>query len=444
MQPKPIDMKKIFILLCLLVPAALLAQKGKAYDMTINGVKVIVQPSGNDIVEIQTIIKGGVQNYSNEQAGIEALAITALTECGTATKDKNTFKNALDAVSAQVGGNTGMDFATFRMNCIKGDLAQVWPLYVEALTAPRFDEKEFNRIRQDQLTQIHSMNSQPDDATDRLARRTAFAGTAYAREPLGTEATVAKMTAAAAKSYYSKLLHRGRIAIVVVGDIDRSELEQRMKAFLDKVPAGAPVVLKKQSFTATNNSFTPVKKDLATNYVQGIAAGPQPGSPDYNAFVLAMRIFYTRHFVEIRSNNGLSYAPATWFSGGLTPFSVLFASTTDPNKYVITARQLIEKIRKDGFTEDELRNMKTGYLTRTWYRQETNAEQANFLSQNEAIHGDWKRALTIADDMKKVSLQDLNRVFNRYVTNISWVLQGDPTKADPTLFKQKEAPPKTF
>ena len=55
----------------------------KAYDMNINGVKVIVQPSGNDIVVIQTVIKGGVQNYPAGKAGIENLAVSALTECGT-------------------------------------------------------------------------------------------------------------------------------------------------------------------------------------------------------------------------------------------------------------------------------------------------------------------------------------------------------------------------
>jgi zinc protease len=55
------------------------------YETTVSGVKVIVQPSGNDIVEIQTIIKGGVQNYPAAKAGIESLAITSLTECGNAT-----------------------------------------------------------------------------------------------------------------------------------------------------------------------------------------------------------------------------------------------------------------------------------------------------------------------------------------------------------------------
>ena len=53
------------------------SQNKPAYEMTINGVKVIVQPSGNEIVEVLTVFKGGVQNYPADKAGIESLAITA-------------------------------------------------------------------------------------------------------------------------------------------------------------------------------------------------------------------------------------------------------------------------------------------------------------------------------------------------------------------------------
>ncbi|RYY90312.1 MAG: insulinase family protein [Chitinophagaceae bacterium] len=438
-------MKKLLLLLGVLAcTQSIWAQMGTPYELMINGVKVIVQPSGNDIVEIRTIIKGGVQNYAARDAGIEALAMDALTECGTAKHDKNAFKNALDAVSAEMGGETAMDYATFRMNCIKSDLSKVWPLYVEALTQPKFDDKEFNRIRQDAITRIKAMDSNPDNAVDQMARRTAFAGQPYALDPMGTAESVQKLTSAQTKAYFQKLLHRGRIVLVVVGDVPRAELEAQLKLLLDKVPAGPAFVPKKSSFTAGANSYNAAKKDLATNYVQGVSGAPQPGTPDYNAFMLAMRIFYNRHFVEIRSNNGLSYAPATWFSGGLTPYSVLFASTTEPNKYVITARQLLDKVRKEGFTDQELRNMKTTYLTSTYYRQETAAAQAASLASNEVLHNNWRRSLTLNEDLKKISLQDLNRVFNKYVTNISWVLQGDPAKADKQLFQQKETPVKTF
>ena len=51
--------KYLLIISIAFVPMISMAQMGKAYDMTVNGVKVIVQPSGNDIVVIQTIIRGG-------------------------------------------------------------------------------------------------------------------------------------------------------------------------------------------------------------------------------------------------------------------------------------------------------------------------------------------------------------------------------------------------
>ena len=42
--------QSILLLLLASVPATLLAQMGEAYKMNINGVKVIVQPSGNEII----------------------------------------------------------------------------------------------------------------------------------------------------------------------------------------------------------------------------------------------------------------------------------------------------------------------------------------------------------------------------------------------------------
>src|ERR1700704_4389946 len=96
--------KKIFILFIGTALFSLKAMAQEPYEMMVDGVKVIVQPSGNEIVEIQTILKGGVQNYSADKAGIESLAMNALTECGTEKDDKNSFKNKLDKVSAQVYG----------------------------------------------------------------------------------------------------------------------------------------------------------------------------------------------------------------------------------------------------------------------------------------------------------------------------------------------------
>jgi predicted Zn-dependent peptidase len=413
--------------------------KKDPYDMTVDGVKVIVQPSGNEIVEIKTYIKGGVQNYPADKAGIESLAMNALTECGTTKDTKNSFKDQLDKVSAQMYGEAARDYSSLTMNCIQSDFATVWPLYVDALTTPRFDEKEFQRIHQDAINILKAQASQPDYSIDKLAHETAFAGRDYAKMPEGTEATVAKLTVAETKAYYHSILTRSRLLIVVVGEIDRAELEKRIGALLTAIPAGAVFNLKRETFQPKQNSFKSEKKALATNYIQGVASAPEPGTADYNAFSLASRIFYDRHFLEVRTNNGLSYAPSAWFDGGLSPTFNVSVSTTDPNKYIAVLKALVEKTRKEGFTPEEVKNMKTTYLTGTYYRRETNSAQASALAVNEILHNNWRRAITLNEDLKKVSVQDLDRVFNKYLTHITWVYQGDQGKVTPALYTQGAA-----
>lgn len=434
---KIISCISLFLVTC---PVLLQAQMGKAYDMMVNGVKVIVQPSGNDIVVIQTVIKGGVQNYAAGKAGIESLAINALTECGTTRDDKNSFKDKLDAVSAHVNGGTGISFASFILNCIKSDFETVWPLYTDAMTIPLFDSKEFDRIKQDAINAIRANESNPDNAIDRMAKQTAFAGQPFATNPQGTIETVGKLTAEETKKYWQSVFTRSRMVIVIVGDLEKSVIEKRVTEFLSKVPAGNPFVPKKETYHPPANSFQSQTRENATNYVQGITSGPLPGTTDYNAFSLAMNIFSSRHFVEVRSKNGLSYAPGAWLSTGNITYANLYVTTTEPDKYIAVARALIDTIKLKGFTEAELKNEKTGYLTGIYYREETNQAQAASLASNEVIHGDWHRSIKIKNDINKVTLDQLNAAFKKYMNNITWVYQGDPKKVNPVLYTQKQTP----
>ncbi len=410
------------------------SQNKPAYDMTVNGVKVIVQPSGNEIVEIITVFKGGVQNYPADKAGIESLAITALTECGTKNDSKNSFKDKLDLVSAEIGGSAGMDYSSVTLNCIKSDLDQVWPLYVDAITVPVFDTTEFSRIKQDAISGLKSQASRPDFAISKMAKETAFKGKDYAKSPTGEEETVIQLTAAETKAYYSSILSRSRMLIVVVGELDKSAIEQKVKQLTESIPAGKELKLNRYSYVPSKNTFAAQKRDVATNYIQGVTSGAQPGTSDFNAFVLGMRIFYNRQFLEVRTNNGLSYAPQTRFNPGLSPYTTIQVTTTNPDKYINVMDNLLNKTHTGGFTPDEVKDTKTVYVTGFYYQMETNSAQAASLVANEVLFNDWHRSLRINEDMKKVSVDEVNKAFNKYVKDITWVYQGDTSKVTPALY----------
>jgi predicted Zn-dependent peptidase len=322
------------------------------------------------------------------------------------------------------------------MNCIKSDFDVVWPLYSDALTTPRFDSNEFVRIKQDAINNLKAQASQPDYAIHKLARETAFSGKNYAKSPEGTETTVNKLTVEETQNYYKSILTKSRMLIVVVGEIEKNVLQERIKNLLASIPEGKPFTMEKQLYSSTQNSFKAEKKDFATNYIQAVTGGPEPGTEAFNAFTLGMRIFYDRHFLEIRTNNGLSYAPQTYFDGGLTPSANIVVSTTDPNKYIGILNKLIDKTKKQGFTEEEVKNMKTTYITSFYYKQETNSAQASSLAANEVLHNNWRRSLTLNEDLKNITAEDVNKIFNKYLNNLTWVYQGDPAKVDAKLYTQ--------
>jgi len=411
-----------------------MASAQKPYDMMVDGVKVIVQPSGNDIVEVITVIKGGVQNYTAAKAGIESLAMTSLSECGTLKNDKNTFKNKLDKLNASVGGGASKDYSTISMTCLKMDLDKVWPLYTEAITQPKFDEKEFAIVKQNALTNIKNQESSPDFAIDNFAMKTAFEGRSFAINPSGTTESVSALNVADVKAYYNSILTKSRMVIVIVADLDKAAIEAKVRGIVGGLKQGAPFTLAKSFFRAYKSTFKTDPRELATNYVEGITSGPQTGAPDFEAFMLAMRIFYDRHFLEVRTNNGLSYAPQIAFAPGSTSVSKIMVSTTQPDKYIAVFDQLVDKTKTQGFTAEELKNMKATYLTSFYMRNETNSAQAGSLVANEVLFGDWARVNKLVTKVNAVTLAQVNDAFKKYIGSIMWVYQGDVKKVTPTLF----------
>lgn len=98
--------------------------------------------------------------------------------------------------------------------------------------------------------------------------------------------------------------------------------------------------------------------------------------------------------------------------------------------------KLIAKTHTEGFKPEEVKNTKTGYVTSFYYRMETNAAQATSLATNEILFNDWKRSIRLNEDLKKVKLEDVNKAFNKYVNDFTWVYQGDTSKVSAALYTQ--------
>ena len=160
---------------------------------------------------------------------------------------------------------------------------------------------------------------------------------------------------------------------------------------------------------------------------------PDPGSPDWTAMKIATRILSDRLFVEIRTKRNLSYAPYAFLAANKNAYTGIYVSTTDPVAAVQVMTDELKKIRKEGFTESELKNKKEGYLTGFYMNLETNSALTGMLGTNENL-STWKEAMSVLDKVNNLKLEDINSVFRKYSTSIQWIYLGDTSLADEKLF----------
>ena len=46
------------------------------------------------------------------------------------------------------------------------------------------------------------------------------------------------------------------------------------------------------------------------------------------------------------------------------------------------------------------------------------------------LFNNWKRSLTLVDDVKKLTVNEVSDAFRKYIGNIVWVYHGDPKKVN--------------
>ncbi|PZP43104.1 MAG: hypothetical protein DI598_16120, partial [Pseudopedobacter saltans] len=134
----------IFALICFIKPWA---QNSSTTSFDVDGIKVIFKPTIKETVSVRVYFKGGVTNYPENQAGIETLALSALTECGTKKYTADAFKDTSDKYLIKIGGTSSYDYGFVSMLSISKFFDKGWDLLTEAIMNPSFNESELNQLK---------------------------------------------------------------------------------------------------------------------------------------------------------------------------------------------------------------------------------------------------------------------------------------------------------
>ncbi len=410
--------------------------KNSVEEIMVDGYKVIYKPAPNKIVSVRLFIKGGTANYTKDKEGVENLALDVATNGGTAKYSKSDLNRQLDRMGSEISGSSGLDHANIVMSCVSRNFDATWAIFEDVINAPLFDEAEFKKQSEAMVSNVQQGKSDPDTYLNDMAMNDAFANLNYDKKTSGSEESLAKITLDDVKSHYKKVMNKKQTFLVVVGNIDRAQLIEKVKKLVRSMPEGNYTPAKGTLLTINTSTLNPEDRKMATNYIRGVLNGPAYGTEESYAMQIAFGILYDRLFDEIRTKRSLSYAPAAYYQSNVNPCSNVYVTTTDPAQAVQVIIDELKKIKTEGFTEAEIKNQKSSYVTTYYMGLETNAAQSNGLG-NAEVKGSWKNYVDFIPNINKVPAKDVNAVVKKYVQGIRWSYLGDLTKVKSDIFLQK-------
>ncbi|MDP1823896.1 MAG: pitrilysin family protein [Archangium sp.] len=278
--------------------------------------KLVVLPVPNKpVVSVRLVFRTGSVDDPAGKEGLTALTTRVLLEGGTKSLDSAQLLEALYPMAAQLGGDTDKEFTTITGRVHRDRLPRFLEILSETLLAPRFEEKEFARLRSEQLTGVKNRLRQENDeelskvALDSLL----YEGHPYRHFTGGTEEGLNALTLEDVKAHWKNTFTQDRLIIGLAGAVDDA-LGGQVKATLSALPATGVARPALPTAPGPRGLTLIVERDTqSTAGSFGFTTPLRRDSPEFLALFIAMSYFGEHRqehgvlYQEVRERRGLNY-----------------------------------------------------------------------------------------------------------------------------------------
>jgi zinc protease len=405
-----------------------------AFD--VNGLTVILRRNtSNDVVAANVYLLGGSQQLSPATQGIELMLLRA-TEFGTSHFPGDIGRQ----ITARLGSVTTVvpaeDWTVFGFTGIRSTFDSSWAVFADRLVAPTLDSTQVELVRARMLTTARAAANSPDPVVNQLADSLTFVGHPYAFSPEGNDATLQSITLGQLRKYQATQMVTSRMLLVVVGNVDRANLEQLVRGTLGQLPHGNYTWSSPRQPPKLGRGLVVREAQLPTNYLLGYYAGPAARDPDYPALRLATAILSGRFFTEIRSRRNLSYEVDAPFLERAIATGGVYVTTVDPNQTLQLMRIEIDRLKGELIDPRGLERLVQQFITDYFLKNETNGDQATFLARAQIYLGDYRAANRFVDDLRRVRPEDIQRVARLYMRDFRFAYLGKSDALSRALIDQ--------
>lgn len=326
-----------------------------------------VPDSSVPLLALNVVFRGA--GSATDPDGKEGLAemTSSLLDEGAGNIASADFQRRLEDIAAQMTFSAGRDHFSGRLRTLSSERDDAFDLLRLAISKPRFDQEPVERVRSQLLAALKRNAENPRRISGRTWSETVFAGHPYSRPAMGTEESLAAISAPDLKSFVGERFTRDRLVIGVVGDISEDELKSRLDSVFGDLPQTGPAFDIPEVQPSAAGKTVVVSKPIPQSVMIVGQKGIKREDPDWYAALLVTRIFgggglSSRLYAEVREKRGLAYSVYAYLNpmeksalivGGVATQNARAGESLD----VIRAEWA--KLRDKGITAEELRDAKT-------------------------------------------------------------------------------------
>jgi zinc protease len=346
---------------------------------TAGGLKLVLVPKRT---RGETVFAELVLHFGNEKDLMNQFTAGSFAEemlmRGTTTRTREQLQSAIDQLNAKIRVSGSFDRASVSIETTHENLPGALRLAAEILRHPLFPESEFDLLKHEQIQSLELSRSEPGA----IAWRTLYRHLSpYPRgDPrhMGTiEEELADdqaVTLDQAKQFYTDFYGASSGELSIVGDFDDKTLAplagDLFKGWKSKRPCARLIQTYMNVAPVNQAILTPDKANASFLAAMNLNLGQ--ADPDYPALVLGEYMLgggflSSRLATRIRQKEGLSYV----INSDLYVDSIdregrffIFADSAPENEARLETgvREELERALKDGFTADEVKAAKVGWL----------------------------------------------------------------------------------
>ena len=330
---------------------------------TENGAKVLFVPATEiPMLDVRIVFDAG----SARDAGISGLAVLTnglLTE-GAAGKTAKQIAESFESVGAQVDYEAARDMALVGVRSLTESryLSAAIEGLKQVLTQPDFPLEAFQRELNRMKVAVKARQQSPSALAAEAFNKAVFADHPYASPTSGTKESLENLTLDDVIKFYKQYYVANNATVVLVGNVERWQAEEIVKAVVSNLPAGEKASALPEVKPLTEAKKIVIDYPSAQTHIFVGQPGMKRGDKDYYSLYVANHPFggsgFSSRLVEvIREERGLAYSVYSYFSPlrekGV--FAMGMQTKTEQLEQALTLlNQQLKKYVEEGPEKDEL------------------------------------------------------------------------------------------